>query len=126
MPDFRPAACSVVALFAASVFAEDDVAALARLRVEMDVLVSHNHTCSNVVHCRVLPVGYDACGNPTEFLAFNDLRGIRGELEGKIAEYNFIEEESWRGKRRPAGCRAVTSPQPACINNHCALGAESY
>jgi hypothetical protein len=74
----------------------------------------------------VLPVGYDECGNATAFLAFNNLRGIRGELEGRIAEYNFIEEEGWRGKPRPAACKAVVTPPAACINNHCALGAENY
>ena len=99
---------------------------MARLRGEMDAVIAHNRTCSNVVHCRVLPVGIDACGNPAEFLAFNNLRGIRGELEGKIAEYNFIEEERRRGQARPAGCEVVVTPQPACVNNHCALGAQNY
>jgi len=115
-----------LAVSAVSALGEDDVQALARLRGEMDAVISHNRACSNVVHCRVLPVGYDECGNPTGFLAFNDLRGIRGELEGKIAELNFIEEERRRGKPRPAGCKIAVTPAPSCINNRCALGTESY
>lgn len=107
-------------------FAEDDAQALVRLRGEMDALIGHNRTCGNVVHCRVLGLGYDDCGNPTGYLAFNNLRGIRGEIEGKIAEYNFIEEERHRGRPRPAVCPVVTTPPPACINNRCSLGTENY
>lgn len=107
-------------------FAEDDAQALVRLRGEMDALIGHNRTCGNVVHCRVLALGYDDCGNLTGYLAFNNLRGIRGELEGKIAEYNFIEEERRRGRQRPAACPTVTMPPPACINNRCSLGTEKY
>lgn len=109
-----------------SAFGEDDAQALERLRGEMEAVINHNRTCGNVVHCRVLPLGYDDCGNPTEYLAFNNLRGIRGELEGKIAEYNFIEEERRRGRPRPKSCVVAKAPQPACINNRCALGAENY
>jgi hypothetical protein len=124
--DFLRAGPWALAVIAVSALGEDDAQALTRLRGEMDVLISHNRTCGNVVHCRVLPVGFDECGNPTAFLAFNNLRGIRGELEGKIAEFNFIEEERRRGKPRPAGCRVAVTPAPACINNHCALGTENY
>lgn len=126
MPEVRRGAACALALIAIPASAEDDARALVRLRADMDAVISHNRVCANVVHCRVLPIGYDDCGNPTAFLAFNNLRGIRGELEGKIAEYNFIEEEQRRGKPRPTDCRLASVPQPACINNHCAFGAENY
>jgi hypothetical protein len=120
------AGLAVLLSLAGFAFGEDDAQALARLRGEMEAVISHNRTCGNVVHCRVLALGYDDCGNPTEYLAFNNLRGIRGELEGKIAEYNFIEEERRRGRARPTSCGAAKAPQPACINNRCALGTENY
>lgn len=126
MPDFLRAGPLVFAVVAVSALGEDDAQALTRLRSEMDAVISHNRTCSNLVHCRVLPVGYDECGNPTEFLAFNDLRGIRGELEGKVAEFNFIVEEQRRAKPRPANCKIAVTPAPACINNHCVLGSKNY
>jgi hypothetical protein len=117
---------ALLLLTTATARAEDDAQALVRLRGEMESVISHNRTCGNVVHCRVLALGFDDCGNPTEYLAFNNLRGIRGELEGKIAEYNFIEEERRRGRPKPASCTAAKLPPPACINNRCALGTESY
>lgn len=107
-------------------FAEDDAQALVRLRGEMDALIGHNRTCGNVVHCRVLALGYDDCGNPTGYLAFNNLRGIRGELEGKIAEYTFIEEEQHRGKPKPTACKPAITPKLACVNHRCTLGEASY
>lgn len=126
MREVPGAGFAMLLLLAGPAFGEDDAQALVRLRGEMEAVIDHNRTCGNVVHCRVLALGYDDCGNPTEYLAFNNLRGIRGELEGKIAEYNFIEEERQRGRARPTSCVPVKTPQPACINNRCALGAENY
>lgn len=83
-------------------------------------------TCANVVQCRVVTMGYDACGNPTTLLTFNNLRGVENELRVKAAEYTFIEEEQQRGKSKPANCVAARPPKLVCVNNRCAVGDTSY
>lgn len=107
------------------VCAEDDAQALARLRSEMERMAG-TPTCANVVHCRVVTMGYDACGNPTAMLTYNHVRGIDNELQVKAAEYTFIEEEQQRGKPKPANCAVARQPKLVCVNNRCIVGDTSY
>jgi len=105
--------------------AEDDAAALARLRKEMAQAIGEA-TCVNVSFCRVMPVGHDHCGNPTLYLGYNNVPGLKDILETKAAEYGFIEEEQHRGKPKPADCKVVAMPKPSCVNNRCVAGSTSY
>lgn len=105
--------------------AEDDAAALARLRGEIAALVKGRDNCHNVVQCRVLTMGFDDCGRPTRLVAYNNVTDIQGALEAKGAEYTFIEEEQQRGRPRPAVCAPFVKPVPVCHRNRCATGAEN-
>jgi hypothetical protein len=105
--------------------AEDDAQALARLRKEMAEAIGAA-ACGSVSACRLLPMGSDACGNPTVWVPFNNAEGLRIIVETKAAEYTFIEEDQYRGKPRPVGCKAAVAPKLACVNKRCVLGEASY
>lgn len=114
-----------VSVVPAPAFAEDDAQALARLEREIAQVVG-DARCANAVMCRVVGMGYDACGQPTVWVPFNYLPGIKEVVETKAQEYTFIEEEMQRGKSRPADCPPARKPSPACINGRCAAGDTSY
>jgi hypothetical protein len=110
---------------ARSVPAEDDVQALARLRKEMTEAIGAA-ACGSVAACRLLSMGSDTCGNPTVWVPFNNAQDLKIILETKAAEYTFIEEDQFRGKPRPAGCKPAVAPKLACVNKRCVLGEASY
>lgn len=121
------AAAVLAVLFTASIpvaSAEDDRQAVARLRGEIEAVVAAHSQCHNVVHCRVLAMGFDACGNPTHHVAFNNSTAIRTSLESMAAEITFLEEEAWRGKPKPAQCRPAPAPAAACHRNRCTTGVD--
>lgn len=103
--------------------AADDAAEVQRIRAEVDALVVANRRCHNVVQCQWLAMGFDACGNPTHQVAFNNVTSVRTRLEAKAAEISFLEEEMRRGQPRPADCPVPVAPRPVCHRNQCALGA---
>lgn len=105
--------------------AEDDAAALARLKQEIAQAVG-DARCANAVVCRLVGMGYDACGNPSVWVPFNYLPGIKEVVETKAQEYTFIEEEMQRGKPRAQDCPPTRKPSPVCINSRCAAGETSY
>ena len=105
--------------------AEDDAQALVRLKAEITQVVGDGR-CGNVSFCRILPMGYDACGNPTAWIAFNNAPDIKEILETKASEVTFVEEDRMRGKPKPADCKPVRAPKLACINGRCVVGDLSY
>lgn len=114
-----------LALACGAVQAEDDAQALERLRKEIAAAIG-DPVCGSVSACRILPMGSDACGNPTVWVPFNNAPDLRITLETKTAEYTFIEEEAHRGKPRLAGCQPAKAPRLACVNHRCVLGDTSY
>jgi len=108
-----------------TVRAEDDAQALARLKAEIAQVVGDGR-CGNVSFCRILPMGYDACGNPSAWIAYNNAPDIKEILETKASEVTFVEEDRMRGKPKPADCKPVRAPKLACINGRCVLGDLSY
>ncbi len=107
------------------VHAEDDAQALVRLKAEITQVVGDGR-CGNVSFCRILPMGYDACGNPTAWIAYNNAPDIKEILETKASEVTFVEEDRMRGKPKPADCKPVRAPKLACINGRCVVGDLSY
>ncbi|MFO1318945.1 MAG: hypothetical protein U1F52_04975 [Burkholderiales bacterium] len=118
-------AFAVALLFPLAVQAEDDLQALVRLKREIAQVVGDGR-CANAVQCRVVAMGYDRCGNPSTWVAFNYLPGIKEVVETKGQEYTFIEEEMQRGNPRPQDCPPMRKASPACINGRCAAGDTSY
>lgn len=104
--------------------AEDDAQAIVRLRAEIAKTIDPR--CTNVSFCRILPMGADACGNPTSWIAFNNAPDIKEILETKASEVTFIEEDRFRGKPKPTDCKAAKPPKLACINSRCVIGDLSY
>ena len=100
----------------------DDAQELARLRSEIEAISAANRRCHNVVQCRVISMGYDACGRPTFFVPYNDITGAGAALESKASEYTFVEEEGQRGRPRPADCTPRERPKAVCHRNQCAAG----
>jgi len=108
-----------------TVRAEDDAQAIVRLKAEITQVVGDGR-CGNVSFCRILPMGYDACGNPTAWIAFNNAPDIKEILETKASEVTFVEEDRMRGKPKPADCKPARAPKLACINGRCVVGDLSY
>jgi len=105
--------------------AEDDTQAIARLKSEITQVIGDGR-CGNVSFCRILPMGYDACGNPTSWIAFYNAPDVKEILETKASEVTFVEEDRMRGKPKPADCKPARAPKPACINGRCTTGDLSY
>jgi len=98
---------------------ESDDAALARIKEEIVKMIG-SARCRNLVHCRLLPLGLDACGVPGDYLAYSSAFTDIPALETKASEYAFLHEEIM--SKRPAGageCRKRPEPQAGCIDNHC-------
>lgn len=111
--------------FAAPAMAEDDAQAIARLKAEITQAVG-DARCGNVSFCRVVPMGYDACGNPTAWIVFNNAPDAKEIIETKASEVTFVEEDRMRGKPKPADCKPARAPKLACINGRCVPGELSY
>lgn len=111
--------------FPATVRSEDDAQVLDRLKAEITQVVGDGR-CGNVSFCRILPMGYDACGNPSAWIAYNNAPDIKEILETKASEVTFVEEDRMRGKPKPADCKPVRAPKLACINGRCVVGDLSY
>lgn len=97
-----------------------DEEALVRLHAEIVQLIAEP-SCANLVHCRVLPLGSNPCGGPSEYLAYSSTVSNRELLEAKAYEYSFLEEEVNR-KRAVAGtCHVLQEPRAVCIDQRCRL-----
>ena len=118
-------AATAAAASLAPALAEDDAAALARLHREIAEVVGEP-ACGNVAFCRVAPSGYDACGNPSRWIVFNNAPGVREIVETKAAEITFIEEDMHRGKPKSDACIPAAKPRLACVNGRCVIGDTSY
>jgi hypothetical protein len=101
--------------------AESDADALKRLRAEIVDMIG-NPTCTNVVYCRMLPLGSLPCGGPSEYLAYAGTRtGNTGLLETKAAEYSFLQDELRKGQKEVGACVMLPVPMLACVNSRCTL-----
>lgn len=126
----RRAACALLAGTAAfigvpSLVHANDAEELSRLRTEIEAISASNRRCHNVVQCRVISMGFDDCGRPTYHVAYNDITGAGAALESKASEYTFVEEESHRGRLRPAECAPRERPKPVCHRNQCTAGGRN-
>lgn len=98
---------------------ESDEAALVRIKADIVKMIGAAR-CRNLVHCRLLPLGLDACGGPAEVLAYSSGFTDITALETKASEYAFVLEEIQSRRPPPAGeCRKRPEPQAVCIDNHC-------
>jgi hypothetical protein len=72
------------------------------------------------VNCRVAALGIDVCGGPLEYIAYSWLSTDKEALETKIAEYNFVQEDT---QTIPAVGACVTKPEPGaiCVNRRCVV-----
>lgn len=105
--------------------AESDTEALVRLRGEITATIGEP-VCGNVAFCRIMPMGADACGNPTGWVVYNNAPDLEALIETRVSEVTFLEEELMRGTPRPAVCERVQPPRLACVNHRCVVGDTSY
>ncbi len=94
-------------------------AQLIKLREQITALIGPA-TCANLVNCRVVGLGLDACGAPLEYVAYSWLSTEKDALETKIAEYNFVQGDL---QKAPAAGACATKPEPiaACVNRRCVV-----
>jgi hypothetical protein len=97
-------------------------AGLARLRNDITSLVGAAK-CANLVNCRIAAMGVNACGGPTEFIAYSWLSTDKADLETRIAEYNFALEDAQKRGAPVNICTASPEPVAACINGRCVIPA---
>lgn len=116
---------ATIGLHTAVAVAETDAEALVRLRREIAATVGEP-VCGNVAFCRVMPMGADACGNPTGWVVYNNAPDRNALIETRVSEVTFLEEELQRGTPRPAVCERVQPPRLACVNHRCTIGDTSY
>ena len=96
----------------------DESPELARLRNDITALIGPA-VCSNLVNCRIAPLGLDACGGPQEYLVYSWRSTDKAALEVKIAEYNLAQEDMQRKDK--GACAALPEPVAACVNGRCVL-----
>ena len=105
--------------------AESDTEALVRLRGEITATIGEP-VCGNVAFCRIMPMGADACGNPTGWVVYNNAPDLEALIETRVSEVTFLEEELLRGSPHPAACERTKQPRLACVNHRCVVGDTSY
>lgn len=114
--------CVVIALTWAPVHAGEPASSSAELaRIKSDIVkLIGAARCRNLVHCRLLPLGLDQCGAPSEYLAYSSGFTDITALETKASEYAFIQEELSAATPPVAGeCRRRPEPQAACVDHQC-------
>jgi hypothetical protein len=116
----RIASTICLGLMAHGAVCADENSKLARLRGEITALIGPA-TCANLVNCRVAALGIDACGGPLEYIAYSWLSTEKAALETKIAEYNFVQEDTQTQSPVVGAC--VTKPEPVatCVNRRCVV-----
>ena len=97
-------------------------AELVRLRSDITTLVGAAK-CANLVNCRIAALGVDACGRPAEYIAYSWLSTEKAALETKIAEYNFVLEDTQKPGTSVSACATSKEPVAACINGRCVIPA---
>ena len=97
-------------------------AKLAHLRSDIMTLVGAAK-CANLVNCRIAPFGLNACGEPTEYIAYSWLSTEKAALETKIAEYNFALEDGQKRGASMSACTTAPEPVAACVNGRCVIPA---
>jgi hypothetical protein len=95
-----------------------DEAALAKLRAEIVQLIG-GAACANLVHCRVVALGWKPCGGPSEYLAYGTVGGKRDMIEAKAMEYSILYEDLQRAKPQAGACTPLPQPQVNCVDNRC-------
>ena len=116
---------ATLGLHGAVAFAESDAEALVRLRGEITATIGEP-VCGNVAFCRVMPIGADACGNPTGWVVYNNAPDLNALIQTRVSEVTFLEEELVRGSPHPAACERAKPPRLACVNHRCVIGDISY
>ena len=102
--------------------ATDAAAELAKLRQEIVGLIGPAR-CINLVQCRVAGLGFSPCGGPAEYITYSWLSTDKGELETRIAEYNFLHEDVQKKQQAAGACVMLEEPVAACVNGRCVLPA---
>jgi hypothetical protein len=102
--------------------AADAATELAKLRQEIAGLIGPAR-CINLVQCRVAGLGFSPCGGPAEYITYSWLSTDKGELETRIAEYNFLHEDVQKAQQATGACVVLEEPVAACVNGHCVLPA---
>lgn len=98
---------------------ENDSAELVRIKADIVKMIG-TARCRNLVHCRLLPLGLDRCGAPSEYLAYSSGFTDITALETRASEYAFVQEELLAGKPPVTGeCKPRPEPQAVCIDHHC-------
>ena len=95
-------------------------AQLSRLRNDITALVG-TAKCANLVNCRIVALGTNACGGPAEYIAYSWLSTEKAALETKIAGYDFAFEDAKRAGTAVSVCTALPEPIAACMNGRCVI-----
>lgn len=115
----------VACLFAASAVADEGPrsagpAELSKLRGEIAEMIGPAR-CINLVQCRIAAVGVRPCGGPAEYVVYSWISTDKGDIETKIAEYNFLQEDLQRKEQVVGTCVVLPEPTAACVNGRCVL-----
>jgi hypothetical protein len=111
---------AALGLFAPLAPAADDQAELEGLRAEILKLIGPA-TCSNLVHCRALALGWRPCGGPAEYLPYSSFNNNRDALEAKAFEYTLLHEEILRKRQAMGPCEILPPPRLQCVDRHCRI-----
>jgi hypothetical protein len=98
-----------------------DAERVAKLEAEIAALAQQYAACSPARACRVMPVGFDACGNPRYHVTFGDAPGAWREIYRRALTVTYTEEDTFDAAPRPTDCRAVALPDTTCSDGRCVL-----
>lgn len=104
---------------------QGDEAALKSLHEEIVRMIG-DAPCNNLVHCRVLPLGFRPCGGPDEYLAYSSFTGNKELLESKAFEYGFLQEEMVRSRNARGPCEILSVPRAMCLDRRCRLDTSPH
>jgi hypothetical protein len=100
---------------------DSDEEALVRLRKEILGMIG-DPICTNLVYCRVLPLGVKPCGKPDEYLAYSSTAKTNEDTLGaRAAEYAFLQEELHMSSPSKGACEVPPLPKVQCVDQRCKL-----
>lgn len=95
-------------------------AELSKLRREITEMIGPAR-CINLVQCRIAAIGVRPCGGPAEYVVYSWISTDKGDIETKIAEYNFLQEDFQKNQQVAGTCVVLPEPAAACVNGRCVL-----
>lgn len=85
--------------------------------------LARDASCSDNGQCRSLPLGAQACGGPSDYLAYSTLRANEKQMNELGERYKAERQAAIAKSGEMSICRYLPDPGAVCVAGTCQLGA---